>query len=182
MPEPTPLDELKAAISGGKALLVCGAGVSRAVAADAAPGWKGLIESAVDAAPKEPGENWRAACKAILSSSDSETWLSAADIVQKKLGGCTAGQYRAWLKKSVGELKATNPALLDAIKALKCKLATTNYDGLLRAHMGVEGKTWRNPNAVAETGVVQYLAYPRQVGRAGIGDLLQRRLPPGREQ
>jgi hypothetical protein len=32
------------------------------------------------------------------------------------LGGCTAGKYRAWLKKSVGELKATNPALLDAIK------------------------------------------------------------------
>jgi hypothetical protein len=52
---PTPLDALKAAIAGGKALLVCGAGVSRAVTGDAAKGWKGLIESAIDAAPKEPG-------------------------------------------------------------------------------------------------------------------------------
>jgi hypothetical protein len=31
LPKPTPLDELKATIAGGKALLVCGAGVSRAV-------------------------------------------------------------------------------------------------------------------------------------------------------
>ena len=59
-------------------------------------------------------------------------------------------RYRAWLKKSVGRLKATEPALLDAIKALNCRLATTNYDGLLRAKMGVEAKTWRNPEAVAE--------------------------------
>jgi hypothetical protein len=48
---------LKAAIAGGKALLVCGAGVSRAVAGDAAKDWKGLIESAIDAAPKELGED-----------------------------------------------------------------------------------------------------------------------------
>jgi hypothetical protein len=147
---PTSLDALKAAIAGGKALLVCGAGVSRAVAGDAAKGWKGLIESAIDAAPNESGQDWRAACKAILSSTDSETWLSAADIAQKKLGGRKAGKYRAWLMKSVGELMATKPALLDAIKVLPCRLATTNYDGLLRAHMGVEAKTWLNPNAVAE--------------------------------
>lgn len=150
MPVPTPLDELKAAIAGGKALLVCGAGVSMAVTERAAPGWNGLIESAITAAPKDPGEDWSGPCKATLSSTDSDMWLSAADIAQKKLGGCTAGKYRAWLKKNVGGLKATKPALLDAIQSLECRLATTNYDGLLRAHMGVEAKTWRNPNAVAE--------------------------------
>jgi SIR2-like domain len=145
---PSP-DALKAAIAGGKALLVCGAGVSRAVAGDA-DGWKGLIESAIDAAPKEPGEDWSTLCKANLSSTDTDLWLSAADIAQKKLGSWNAPLYRAWLKKSVGGLKATEPALLDAIKALHCRLATTNYDELLRAHMGVEAKTWRNPEAVAE--------------------------------
>jgi hypothetical protein len=147
---PNSLDELKAAIAGGKALLVCGAGVSRAVAGDAAKGWKGLIESAIDAAPKEPGEDWSAQCKANLSSTDSDMWLSAAGKAQKEFGGCTAPRYRAWLKKSVGELKAAKPALLNAIKALHCRLATTNYDGLLCTHIGVQPKTWRNPNAVAE--------------------------------
>ncbi len=150
MPVPTPLDELKAAIAGGKALLVCGAGVSRAVAGDAAPGWKGLIESAIAAAPKDPGEDWSGPCRANLSSTNSDMWLSAAEIAQRKLGGCKAGKYRAWLKKSVGELKAANPALLDAIKALNCRRATTNYDSLLCDHIGVQPKTWRTPDAVAE--------------------------------
>ena len=105
MPEPTPLDELKAAIAGGKALLVCGAGVSMAVAGDAAKGWKGLIESAIDEAPKKPGEDWRATCKANLSSKDSDMWLDAADNVQKKFGGFKDPRYRRWLKKSVGKTK-----------------------------------------------------------------------------
>lgn len=145
---PNAVDELKAAIAGGKALLVCGAEVSRAVAGDAAKGWKGLIESAIDEAPKEPGEDWSAHCRGLLSSIDPDVWLSAADIVQRKLEGFGAPQYRAWLKKSVGELKASKPDLLDAIKALKCRLATTNYDGLLCDYMGAQPKTWLNPDAV----------------------------------
>jgi hypothetical protein len=40
--------------------------------------------------------------------------------------------------------------LLDAIKALNCRLGTTNYDGLLCAHMGVQPKTWLRRDAVAE--------------------------------
>jgi hypothetical protein len=150
MPVPTSLDSLKAAIADGKALLICGAGVSTAVAGEAAKGWKGLIESAIDEAPKKPGEDWSAHCKESLSRNDPDVWLSAADIAQGKFGGYVDPRYRAWLKKSVGRLKATEPALLDAIKALNCRLATTNYDGLLRAKMGVEAKTWRNPEAVAE--------------------------------
>jgi hypothetical protein len=133
---PTPLDELKAAIAGGKALLVCGAGVSQAVAGDAAKGWKGLIQSAIDAAPKEPGEDWSAHCKGSLSRNDPNVWLSAADIAQGKLGGYTDPQYQRWLRKNVGRLTVTKPALLHAIKALNCRLATTNYDGLLCNHMG----------------------------------------------
>ncbi len=130
---PTSLDALKAASAGGEALLVCGAGVSRAVAGDAAKGWKGLIESAIDEAPKEPGEDWSARCKDDLSSKESDLWLNAAGIAQKKLGGRKAGNYRAWLMKSVGELMATKLELLDAIKALPCR--HHNYDDLLRAHM-----------------------------------------------
>jgi hypothetical protein len=115
-------------------------------------GLERLIDSAIDEAPEKPGENWRATCKAILSSRDSETWLSAADIAQRKFGGCKAGKYRAWLKGSVGTLTlpTVDSKLLDAIKALHCRLATTNYDSLLCDYMGVRPKTWRNPDSVAE--------------------------------
>jgi SIR2-like domain len=116
----------------------------------AAPGWKGLINSAIDAAPKEPGEGWSARCKANLASSDTDLWLSTAYIAQQKFGGYKSPQYRAWFKKSVGELKVVDPSLFDAIKTLGFRLATTNYDGLLCSYMGVQPKTWRSAEAVAE--------------------------------
>jgi hypothetical protein len=147
---PPSLDALKATIADGKALLVCGAGVNKAIAGEDAKGRKGLIESAIDEVPKDLGEDWSAPCKGLLLSRDSDVWLDAADIAQRRLGGCTGNRYRAWLKKSVGRLKASEPTLLDAIKALHCRLATTNYDGLLRAHMVVQAVTWRNPESVAE--------------------------------
>jgi hypothetical protein len=96
---------LKAVIAGGRALLVCGAGVSRAVPGDAAKGWKGLVESAIDAAPKEPGEDWSATCKRILSSKDSAMWLSAARKAQEEFGGfkepaiSTLAQEKRWKTK-----------------------------------------------------------------------------------
>ena len=121
-----------------------------AVAGDAAKGWKGLIESAIDEAPKKPGEDWSATCKANLSSKDSDMWLDAAGKAQKEFGGFKDPRYRRWLKKSVGRPTVTDPALLDAIKALNCRLATTNYDGLLCAHTGVQPKTWLRRDAVAE--------------------------------
>lgn len=151
MPDPTPLDELKAAIAGGKALLVCGAGVSRAVAGNAAPGWKALIESAFNEASRLSGENLSGLCRSMLAGNDIDVWLNAANIAQKKLGGWQDEPYRAWLKASVGGLKAPDPCpLLDAIKDLKCRLATTNYDDLLRFHLGAQAETWLNPEAAAE--------------------------------
>ena len=144
------IEALRAAISGGKALLVCGAGVSSAVTNGAAPGWKGLIESAIDSAPKEPGEDWSEHFRQGLKRNDPDAWLSSADMAQRKLGGFSNNSYRAWLMKNVGELQASEPALLDAIIALNCRLATTNYDGLLCTKKGVQPKTWRNPDSVAE--------------------------------
>jgi hypothetical protein len=70
------IDELKAAIANRKALLVCGPGVSTAVAGSGAFGWKGLIEDAIDEAPKEPGEDWSARCKQNLASADPDHWLA----------------------------------------------------------------------------------------------------------
>lgn len=144
------IEALRTAISGAKALIVCGAGVSRAVTREAAPGWKGLIESAIESAPKEPGEDWSEHCREGLKRNDPDAWLSSADMAQRKLGGFSNNSYRAWLMKNVGELEASEPALLDAIIALNCRLATTNYDGLLCTKKGVQPKTWRNPNSVAE--------------------------------
>jgi len=57
---------------------------------------------------------------------------------------------RAWLKDGVGKLETKNPDLLDAIKDLQCRVATTNYDELLRNHLGATAVTWLDANSVAE--------------------------------
>jgi tetratricopeptide (TPR) repeat protein len=144
------IEALRTVISGAKALIVCGAGVSRAVTGGAAPGWKGLIESAIDSAPKEPGEDWSDHCREGLTRNDPDVWLNSANIAQTKLGGFKSNDYRVWLKNNVGKLKANEPALLDAIIALDCRLATTNYDGLLCTKKGAQPKTWLSPESVAE--------------------------------
>ena len=171
------VDELKAAIASGKALLVCGAGVSTAVTGGAALGWKGLIENAIDAASGSPPENWTVSCKASLATDKTALWLSVADFVQTEMGGWDGPFYRAWLKDSVGKLETKNPALLDAIKDLQCRVATTNYDELLRKHLGATARTWLNPQSVAEI-----LSKERKdliwhihgvLGRARVGYLLE---------
>jgi hypothetical protein len=100
MPVPTPLDESKAAIAGGKALPICGEGVSTAVAGEAAKAWKGLIESAIDEAPKKPGEDWSATCKTILSPKIPLCGSAQQGKAQEECGGFTDPRYR----RCLGEL------------------------------------------------------------------------------
>ena len=124
--------------------------MSTAVTDGAAFGWKGLIESAIDAASGNPPEAWAVTCKANLATDKTALWLSVADFVQTEMGGWDGPSYRAWLKDSVGKLEARNPDLLDAIKDLQCRVATTNYDELLRKRLGAMARTWLNPESVAE--------------------------------
>ena len=157
-------------------MLVCGAGVSTAVTGGAAFGWKGLIESAIEAASGNPPEAWAVSCKANLATEKTALWLSVADFVQTEMGGWNGQSYRAWLKDSVGKLEAKNPDLLDAIKDLQCRIATTNYDELLRKRLGWMARTWLNPEAVAEilSGDRKDLVWHIHgvLGRARVGYLL----------
>jgi len=85
--------------------------VSTAVTDGAAFGWKGLIESAIDAASGNPPEAWAVTCKANLATDKTALWLSVADFVQTEMGGWDGPSYRAWLKDSVGKLEARYPDL-----------------------------------------------------------------------
>ena len=108
---------MKAAIAAGRALIVCGAGVSRAATGGAAPGWAKLIEEGLAEAAKlnggreKPGSRPARRC---WPPTRSAIWLNAADDIQAKLGGPSGGPYRAFFKQRLGGLKATNPAILRA--------------------------------------------------------------------
>ena len=151
-----PPKDLTDAIAAGRALIVCGAGVSRAATDGAAPGWAKLIEEGLAEAAKlngGPGKPWVKACEALLASDEVGDWLNAANTIQAKLGGPSGGPYRAFFKQRIGGLKATHPAILHALKKLAdagARVATTNYDHLISQALHRDRADWTDHLRVIE--------------------------------
>ena len=150
-----PPKELIEAIREGRALIVCGAGVSRLATDRKAPGWKQLIEMGIKAAKPARGKEppWAKACKQLLKSKSPDDWLNAADIIQQQLGGHADGRYRAFLRSAVGKLTATDTAVIEALRGLVDKnnrIATTNYDDLICHGLKRQPVNWKDADSVAE--------------------------------
>src|ERR1700677_2440969 len=149
-------NELKAALAEGRALIVCGAGVSMATTGGAAPGWGQLIREGLAEATRlnaGRGEAWVAACEALLRSNEVDDWLYAASTIQTKLGGSSAGPWRAFFKERFGRLKVTNPEILGALKKLADagnRMATTYYDHLISRALHWDRADWTNHERVIE--------------------------------
>lgn len=112
-----------------------GSGVSIQATANApAASWKGLLELGVKRCRREDpslDDGWERRAMEGLDSSDRDEFLGVATRVSRKLQEASPGGLGAWLKETVGSLKAREPALLDAVHGLGCPLWTTNYDSLL---------------------------------------------------
>jgi tetratricopeptide (TPR) repeat protein len=145
----TPLDDLRADIASGQAVVIVGAGVSMAATGKApAASWTGLLEDGVAycdglLGPRLPAR-WAERRRDQLGSEDTEELISAAEDITRRLGGPGGGEYGRWLAQSVGRLEATRPEVLDALAALRIPLATTNYDGLLEQATELSPVTWRD--------------------------------------
>ncbi len=79
-----------------------------------------------------------------IDSEDMADLLAAAYKITEKLGGSAGGEYRNWLKESVGSLQLKSRGVIEAIRNLGVPIATTNYDGLLEEVTGLEAVTWRD--------------------------------------
>jgi SIR2-like protein/AAA domain-containing protein len=150
-----PPRDLRDALAEGRALVVCGAGISRAATDGAAPGWSQLIEHALATAADDSGgpeQPWVKACEALLSSKFIEDWLNAANTIQRKLAP-PDGPFRAFLIETLGSLKATRPAILQAIAKIAAsgnRIATTNYDHLISHALGWDRADWTDHQRVVE--------------------------------
>ncbi len=150
-----PARDLRDAVAEGRALVICGAGISRAATHGNAPGWAQLIKDAlVEAAQSNGGteQPWVRACEALLSSNLIEDWLNAASTIQQKLAP-PDGPYRAFFVSKLGSLKATRPAILEAIAkiaASRNRIATTNYDHLISQALGWGRADWTEHQLVIE--------------------------------
>jgi hypothetical protein len=145
----TPLDDLRADIAAGQAVVVVGAGVSVAATGNApAASWTGLLEDGVAFCERLLGpslpDGWAERRRDQLASGDTEELISAAEDITRRLGGPGGGEYLRWLEQSVGRLSATHPEVVEALAALGVPLATTNYDGLLEQATDLPAVTWRD--------------------------------------
>jgi SIR2-like domain/NB-ARC domain len=140
-------DDLKNILANGNALIVCGAGVSAGLTGGQAPGWKALVEKSVayckaqtvlTASDEEDFERW------LKAGTVTEQWLKAAELVRRQVGA----RFRTFLGGELDGLSNTSPVLTGQLKSFLDAgnaIATTNYDNLLAAALGVRPVTWVHP-------------------------------------
>ena len=139
-------EQLRAAIrnQARKPLVICGAGVSTQATGGVAPSWAKLIELGIRrvADLDSNATNWAATSLGKLTAGDTTTWIAIADEVTDKLGGAHNAEFATWMRDQVGGLLLSRHDLLDALLALDCPVATTNYDDILSKASGRAAILW----------------------------------------
>lgn len=139
-------DELRRAVRANspKPLIVCGAGVSIAATAGKAPTWRRLVDLGVSRVTNLDvnSESWAATARGRLESGDAASAVVVADEVTERLGGSSNAEFATWLQDEFSPLRGTNNELLEAVLALNCPIAKTNYDGILASASGWAPISW----------------------------------------
>ena len=103
------IDDLKKQIAGGQAIAIVGAGVSMGATNNApAASWVGLLKNGIARCEEvaRPPAGWADRQRAALDSGDLDELLGVAEQVSRRLGYPNGGEWRRWLRETVGQLKA----------------------------------------------------------------------------
>jgi hypothetical protein len=148
-------DDLRAAIARNEVLVIAGAGIAMAGSENASvAAWRGLLEDGIERCVKACGasRNWASAQLGLLRLPDVSAWIAVGEQVTEKLGGPRGGEFKRWLRETVGQLEPTaaGSEVLAALVRLNTTIATTNYDGLLEHASRLQAVTWREDGSVAQ--------------------------------
>ena len=140
------IKDLQGQIKAGQVVAIVGAGISiGATHRHPLASWTGLLEDGVqrccDLLRNLPS-GWKERLLAQIHSDDLDELLSAAEIVSKKLGAPDGGEFRRWLRESVGSLSPQSRDVIEELEASGVKFATTNYDGLIEKVTDLPPVTW----------------------------------------
>ena len=129
-------------------IVIGGAGLSLAASGgSSAASWLGLLEDGISRCEQVylglPA-GWAEEQRARLRSSDVSELLAVSEEIARVLDAPTGGEYRRWLRESVGELRADAPAVIEALRDLDVPILTTNYDSLIEDVTGLEPVTWKD--------------------------------------
>ena len=117
----TVIDDLRSRIAEGSAGVIVGPGVSvAATQGNHVANWVGLLRSGIswseDNVPATPA-GWPAVVRGLLDLGDVSSLVSAAAMLTERLGGREGGEYRVWLRKTIGSMTLVNAAVPEALVA-----------------------------------------------------------------
>jgi len=140
------INDLKDQIARSQCVAVVGTGVAMAATRDSpVASWQGLLDDGVnrcEAVAHRLPDGWTDRVRGEIYSTDMDELLSAAEKISRKLGAPDGGEYRLWLRESVGTLRILDRDVIDALNELQIPLVTTNYDGLLEEITDLKPVTW----------------------------------------
>ncbi|MCB9761994.1 MAG: SIR2 family protein [Alphaproteobacteria bacterium] len=174
--------DLKALLDAGQAVLVVGSGVSVASSAPVegrgpVASWAGLLRAGLAHAGALGALNEGQVRRylGLLEEGDTEDFVTVAHRVEKALGAPRGGEFKRWLRETIGALQVRDPQLIEAIAALGAPIVTLNYDGLLEEVTGLGPLTWREGSEIErwlrgqEPGVLHLHGFWRQPGSVVLG-------------
>ena len=146
------VEDLRKDLAAGRVLVVVGAGVSlQASGNDRRAGWSGLIHDGIDycASIGSFTKDDATALHERLEKNkhDRDALLEIAESIRTHLND---GEFRRWLQESVGTLPLNDREIVDAIHSLESKIATTNYDDLLKRGRPIDAVPWTDLALVHE--------------------------------
>lgn len=153
------VEELRHEIAAGRVTCIVGAGVSIAASYDPArkpnvASWLGLLEHGIAhctaVVPGLPAK-WAPSMRSLIElgkDGDTNALLSVADNIFSRLDAPRGGEFRRWLRETVGELRILHPEVPQALGALGTALLTTNYDSILEEATHLPTCTWRDTSEV----------------------------------
>lgn len=137
-----PMEKIVESGRQGQLVVVIGTGVSMGLTNNAVPSWGGLLKSGLDYAHKrgQVTDAQLTMWSQMLTSSDIDDLLGAAEYVSRKLGAPGDPVYARWLEEMFSSVQPSNSELSAALRAIASQgipICTLNYDPLLEIVTGL---------------------------------------------
>lgn len=140
------IEDLREQIAQNRVLVIVGAGVSMGATGRApVASWPGLLHDGIDRCVAVAGLDAARAKRwhEDIDSGHLDEMVTIAERIERLLGARNGGgEYRRWLRETVGRLTITDRSVLEALGDLGVPLATTNYDDLLTKVTGRRPLPW----------------------------------------